>query len=104
MLVDTPITLSGGSFNYPEGSFLWIVSNINFQYFSILITIISAIVMIAVSYASKAPDDAHITGLTFATASAADKAKTSASWGWQEVAYSLVVMIGISGAYLYFTG
>jgi len=104
MLVDTPVTLSGGSFHYSEGSFLWIVSNINFQYFSILITIISAIVMIAVSYATQEPDDNHITGLTFATASAEDKAKTSASWGWQEVVYSLVVMVCISGAYLYFTG
>jgi len=104
MAVDTPITLSGGSFNYPAGSFLWIMSNINFQYFSILITIISAIVMIAVSYATQAPDDNHIKGLTFATASADDKAKTSASWGWQEVVYSLVILVCISGAYLYFTG
>jgi SSS family solute:Na+ symporter len=104
MLVDTPITLSRGTFHYPEGSFLWIVSNINFQYFSILITLISAIVMVVVSYASKAPDDAHISGLTFATASAADKAKTAASWTAKDVIYSCVVMVFIVGAYLYFTG
>jgi len=104
MLVDTPITLSRGTFHYPEGSFLWIVSNINFQYFSILITLISAIVMVAVSYATQAPDDAHITGLTFATASDADKAKTRASWNWKDVASSGVVMVFIIGAYLYFTG
>ncbi len=104
MLVDTPITLGHGSFHYAEGSFLWIVSNINFQYFSILITIISAIVMIAVSYATKAPDDAHISGLTFATASAADKAKTAASWTARDVIFSCIVMAFIVGAYLYFTG
>jgi SSS family solute:Na+ symporter len=104
MLVDTPITLSRGTFHYTEGSFLWVVSNINFQYFSILITIISAIVMVAVSYASKAPDDAKITGLTFATASAADKAKTAASWTAKDVISSCVVMVFIVGAYLYFTG
>src|SRR5437588_12030439 len=40
MLVDTPVTLLKG-YQYPEGSFLWIVNNINFQYFSILITLIS---------------------------------------------------------------
>ena len=40
MAVDTPITL--GLFkSYPEGSLFWIVNNINFQYFSILITVIS---------------------------------------------------------------
>src|ERR1700685_3269711 len=32
MLVDTGATVNG---NYTEGSFLWIVNNINFQYFSI---------------------------------------------------------------------
>jgi solute:Na+ symporter, SSS family len=104
MLVDTPITISRGTFHYTEGSFLWIVSNINFQYFSILITIISAIVMVTVSYASKPPDDAHISGLTFATASAADKAKTAASWTAKDVLSSCVVMVFIVGAYLYFTG
>jgi SSS family solute:Na+ symporter len=53
MGVDTMVT-TGSTF--PEGSFLWIVNNIQFQYFSILITIISAIVMVAVSYATAAPD------------------------------------------------
>ena len=50
MLVDTPVTLGLAGFDgYTQGSFLWIVNNINFQYFSILITIVSAIVMIVVS-------------------------------------------------------
>jgi SSS family solute:Na+ symporter len=104
MLVDTPITLSRGTFHYAEGSFLWIVSNINFQYFSILITIISAIVMVAVSYATAVPDAAQIKSLTFATASADDRARTRASWSWHDVLASCLVMTGIIGAYLYFTG
>jgi SSS family solute:Na+ symporter len=104
MLVDTPITLSRGTFHYAEGSFLWIVSNINFQYFSILITLISAAVMVLVSYTTPAPDDAHIKGLTFATASAEDKARTAASWAAKDVIFSCVVMVFIVGAYLYFTG
>jgi solute:Na+ symporter, SSS family len=104
MLVDTPITLSSGQFHYAEGSFLWIVSNINFQYFSILITLISAVVMIGVSYATQAPDDKAIAGLTFATATAENRAHTKASWSWVEVAASGFVMACIIGAYLYFTG
>jgi SSS family solute:Na+ symporter len=88
----------------PEGSFLWIVNNIQFQYFSILITIVSAIVMVLVSYATAAPDDARIAGLTFATASADNRAKTRASWGTGEVLASLLVLACIIGAYLYFTG
>ena len=49
MAVDTPVTL-GLRTGYPEGSFLWIVNNINFQYFSVLITVISAIVMSTLQY------------------------------------------------------
>jgi SSS family solute:Na+ symporter len=103
MLVDTPVTLFK-DYHYAEGSFLWIINNINFQYFSILITLISAIVMVLVSYLSEEPDYQKIKGLTFATATAEDRAKTRASWSWREVAASFVVMAFIIGAYIYFTG
>ena len=58
MLVDTPVSLHMFGYEdaaqtmakgYPEHSFLWIVNNINFQYFSILITIVSALVMVVVN-------------------------------------------------------
>ena len=101
MLVDTPSTLNP-DFHYREGSFFWIVNNINFQYFSILITIVSAIVMVVVSYATPAPDYDKIKGLTFATSSTADKAETWASWDWREVSASVLVLVCIIGAYLYF--
>jgi SSS family solute:Na+ symporter len=106
MLVDTPVTMKlvGFENGYTQGSFLWIINNINFQYFSILITLISAVVMVVVSYMSAPPDEQQIKGLTFATASAEDKAKTRASWGWREVAASCVVMVFIIFAYFYFTG
>lgn len=104
MCVDTPVTLSQGKFNYSEGSFFWIINNINFQYFSILITIISAIVMVAVSYMTAAPDESQIKGLTFATASTEDRARTRASWGAKEVIFSVVIMAFILFAYLYFRG
>ena len=48
MLVDTPVTmkLKGFENGYTQGTFLWIVNNINFQYFSIIITLFSALVMV----------------------------------------------------------
>ncbi|MEI7954325.1 MAG: sodium:solute symporter [Verrucomicrobiota bacterium] len=103
MAVDTPITLRMFD-EYPHGSFLWIVNNINFQYFSILITVISAVVMVVVSYMTDVPNQPQIQGLTFATASAADKADTRASWNWMDVLGSLVILVFIFGAYIYFTG
>ena len=85
MLVDTPVTmkLPGFEKGYAEGSFLWIVNNINFQYFSILITIVSAVVMVVVSYMTAPPPAAQIQSLTFGTSTADDKRKTRASWDWR---------------------
>jgi solute:Na+ symporter, SSS family len=103
MLVDTPCTLNP-NFHYAEGSFFWIVNNINFQYFSILITIISAVVMVVFSYLTPPPDEVQIKGLTFATATTEDKANTRASWGTKEVVFSLIVMVAIIFAYIYFRG
>jgi SSS family solute:Na+ symporter len=103
MLVDTPTTLIP-DFHYTEGSFLWIVNNINFQYFSILITLISALVMVAVSFATAEPDYSRFKGLTYETATAEDKARTKASWDWHDVAGSAFVLFMILMAYLYFRG
>ena len=60
--------------------------------------------MVGVSYLTSPPDELQIKGLTFATASAEDKARTRASWGAKEVVASLVVLVFIVGAYLYFRG
>ena len=106
MLVDTPVTMKLGSLaaGYTPGSFLWVINNINFQYFSILITLVSAIVMIGVSLATGEPDYGRIKSLTFGTATADDKAKTYASWDWHELAASGFILLCILGAYLYFRG
>jgi SSS family solute:Na+ symporter len=104
MLVDTPVTIGKGSFNYAEGSFLWIINNINFQYFSVLITIVSAIVMVVVSYMTAAPEYTRIKSLTFGTATEEDRKHTYASWDWHDVAASALILVCILGAYLYFRG
>lgn len=106
MAVDTPVALGlwhleGG---YSQGSFLWIVNNIYFQYFSVLITIVSAIVMVGVSHMTAEPDYLRIRSMTFETITPEDRAKTRASWTWREVAGSVLVLCCILGAYLYFRG
>ncbi len=111
MLVDTPVTLglfghdaAGNAHGYEPGSFLWIVNNINFQYFSVLITVVSAVVMVAVSSLTPPPDYAAIGGLTFGTATEKDRLRTRASWDWRDLAASALVLACILGAYLYFRG
>jgi len=96
--------LPGFETGYPRGSFLWIVNNIYFQYFSVLITLVSAAVMIGVSYATTAPDYGAIKNLTFETSTEEHKESSRASWGWREVAASVLVLVCILGSYLYFRG
>jgi SSS family solute:Na+ symporter len=103
MAVDTPVTLFK-DFHYAQGSFFWIVNNINFQYFSILITLVSAVVMVAVSYATEAPSYDRIKSLTYGTSTDDDRARTRASWTTSDVLTSAVVLAFIIGAYLYFRG
>src|SRR5262245_10289709 len=91
MLVDTPVTLGLGG--YQPGTFFWIVNNIYFQYFSVLITIVSAIVMVIVSYMTPQPDYKKIQSLTFETATDDDRKRTRLSWDSRDIVSSAVVMI-----------
>jgi SSS family solute:Na+ symporter len=106
MMVDTPVSLGlqGYAQGYAPGSFLWIVNNIYFQYFSVLITIVSAVVMVTVSFMTSEPEYSRLKGLTFATVSEHDRRESRASWNWHDVASSAFVLACILGAYLYFTG
>jgi SSS family solute:Na+ symporter len=106
LAVDTPVALgmAGYERGYAPGSFLWIVNNIYFQYFSVLVLIVSIVVMIVVSYLTKAPDEAHLSGLTFATTSDEHREESRSSWGRTEVVASVVVVLLIVAAYLYFNG
>jgi SSS family solute:Na+ symporter len=103
LAVDTPIKLNS-DFAYTEGSFLWVINNIFFQYYSLLITIVCIIVFIVVSYATKAPDYQSIRGLTYGTMTEQDKIETRSSWNIKDVLLSVFILGLILAAYLYFTG
>jgi len=104
--LDTPVILkvSGFEHGYTHGSLLWVINSIPFQYFSVLITIVSAVVMVLVSYLTPAPNYDTIKNLSFGTKTVEGKQDTYQSWGWMEVASSALVLVCILGAYLYFRG
>ena len=106
LAVDTPVALgmAGLAGGYTEGSFLWMVNKTYFQYFSVLITLVSGIVAVGVSLATEEPDYKAIGGLTYGTADHADQLETRNSWDWRDVAASAFVLLAILGAYLYFRG
>jgi SSS family solute:Na+ symporter len=103
LAVDTPVKMIQG-FQYEQGSFLWIVNNIFFQYYSGLILIISAAVMIVVSLMTAEPEYARISGLTYATRTEEDKRSSRESWKPIDVILSVMVIVLILAAYLYFVG
>jgi SSS family solute:Na+ symporter len=103
LAVDTPVKLVEG-FQYQEGSLLWIVSNIYFQYYSLFIFIISVIVMIAVSWWTSVPSYERISGLTYGTLNEEHRRLSRGSWDWRDVAASVAVLVVILAAYLYFNG
>jgi SSS family solute:Na+ symporter len=106
LAVDTPVSLRLAGFQdgYPAGSFLWIVNNIYFQYYSLLIFLICAVTMVVVSYATPPPSEQTLTGLTYATVTTEQQREARRSWTGWDVVNSVVVLALIVTAYLYFTG
>jgi solute:Na+ symporter, SSS family len=106
LIVDTPVMLAmeGYENGYTEGSFLWIVNNTYFQYFSLFIFLVSAAVMIGVSYMTAPPPPEQLRGMTLGTVDEADRAESRASWDRRDVIASGAVLGLIVIAYLYFRG
>jgi SSS family solute:Na+ symporter len=104
--VDTPVSLHMAGFEngYAQGSFLWIVNHIYFQYYSLFIFLVSVATMLVVSYATAEPSYERLSGLTYATVTDEHRMATRSSWGWREIAGSAFVLVAISLAYLYFRG
>ena len=103
LAVDTPVKLISG-FTYTHGSIFWIINNIFFQYYSLLIFIVCVVVMVAVSYATEPPAYDKISGLTYGTTGEEHKKQTRSSWTAGDVISSAFVLVLILAAYLYFVG
>ncbi len=102
LAVDTPVKLFHAA--YEPGSFLWVVNNIFFQYYSLIIFIVSATVMVVVSRMTAAPDYAKISGLTYGTVTAGHRQSTRESWSVIDLISSALVLVLIVAAYIYFNG
>ncbi len=101
--VDTPVKLFS-DFSYPEGSFFWIINNMYFQYYSLVIFLVCIGVMIVVSHLTNEPAYEKIAGLTYGTLTDEDRRQSRASWNKWDVIASVAVLAAILAAYLYFRG
>ena len=102
LAIDTPVTLMEG-FAYEEGSFFWIINNIFFQYYSLIIFLISGLVMIGVSYATEPPTAIQVTNLTLGGVTEEQRAAVKASYTTMDIVATVVVLVLIAAAYIYFT-
>ncbi|MDP4999364.1 MAG: sodium:solute symporter [Saprospiraceae bacterium] len=103
LAIDTPVTLMEG-FAYEEGSFFWIINNIFFQYYSLIIFLVSGLVMIVVSYATEPPTAIQVTNLTIGGVTEEQRAAVKASYTTMDIVATVVVLVLIAAAYIYFTG
>jgi SSS family solute:Na+ symporter len=82
---------------------LYTFATINFLYFCILLFVLSIIILVTVSLLTEKPSFEQLNGLTFATTVAEDKAKSRASWNTRDLVLSLIVVVIIIAAFLYFS-
>jgi solute:Na+ symporter, SSS family len=106
LAIDTPVALRMEGFEngWTAGSFPWIVNKIYFQYYSLLIFLASIAAMVVVSYATPAPAEERLRGLTFGTLTEDDRRESRGSWSAVDVIASGVVLAAILAAYVYFSG
>jgi SSS family solute:Na+ symporter len=106
LVVDTPVTLgvSGYESGYPEGTAMWVINNTYFQYYGLLIFLVSALTVIVVSYATPPPKPAALSGLTFETVTPEQRRISRRSWNHWDVINSAIVLALIAAAYVYFSG
>jgi len=82
---------------------LYDFATMNFLYFCIALFVFSVVLMVVISLATPAPDEAHLKGLTFATTVAEDKKASRASWNQKDVLLTLLVLVFIIAVFMYFS-
>jgi len=78
-------------------------ANVNFLYFAPTLFLISVILMIVVSFATKEPSKKQLEGLCYATLTEKDKAESRASWTKLDVVLTVIVLLIIAAIMIYFS-
>lgn len=94
------------SYNYAfaEGTFLHYFVNLYWQYFCVVLFVFISLVIVIVSLLTAPPDPSKLDGLTYATVTGPDRAKSRASWNKWDVIHTCAVLGCILVVYVYFNG
>ena len=87
---------------FPDESFLQWFATTSYTFMCIYLTVVCVALMFLVSYVTPKPRPEQLEGLTYATATAEQKAVTRASWNWVDVVASCGLVVIILAIYMYF--
>jgi SSS family solute:Na+ symporter len=86
-----------------EGGLMRAIGDFNGYYYSGVLFVFCALLVIAISMVTRAPSEAQVRGLTYASTTPEQRAENRASWGTPELAGTAVVLAMVLGVYFYFT-
>lgn len=78
-------------------------ANVNFLYFAPSLFLISVILMVVVSFATKEPSQKQLEGLCYSTLTEKDKAESRASWNKLDVILTAIILLIILAIMVYFS-
>jgi SSS family solute:Na+ symporter len=90
-------------FRHSLTGFLHTFATINFLYFCIILFVFSIVVMVVVSLLTERPSEAQLSGLTYRTTVAADRAQSRASWNTRDLVLSLAILVVTVVIFAYFS-
>lgn len=85
----------------PEGILSWVVS-LNWLHFCEALFVFTCLMIGFVSIFTGKPDPKRLEGLTFFSASPAQKRETRESWGIWDLIHTGVIIIAVAAFYTYF--
>ncbi|OMP30182.1 MULTISPECIES: sodium:solute symporter [Mangrovimonas] len=83
---------------------LFFLGDMNFLTFGAWFFLFCVLLIITVSFLSKAPSEEKVANLTFSTISEEEKANNKSSYSWVDIFISIVVIIIVIGVMVFFNG
>ena len=83
--------------------FIGEIANFNFLYFAPSLFAFCVVLMIVVSFFTRAPSDEQLKGLCFASITPEDKAASRASWNGWDIFHTVVILAIIGSVMVYFS-
>jgi len=90
--------------SFDPNSIWFFIGDMNFLAFASWFFLFCIILILVVSYATKAPTEEKLTNLTYATITEEEKAKNRNSYNWKDIAISLAVIAVVIYVMVWFNG